>query len=115
MSDILGSIFEVEEKAKAIVEEARTRQAERRAGIETEASGRLTRARDEARELIKENVRAEKEKAEARLQDAYDQAEKRRSASGGQSDEALEALVDEITRIITTPEYEKRQERGRAT
>ena len=108
MSDILGSIFETEEKAKAMVEEARKRQAERRSRIEAESAERLGRVREEVRELIKESVRAEREKADARLQEAYGQDEKGRLPDGRQEDAALEPLVGEITRLILSPEYARR-------
>ncbi len=108
MSDILGRIFEAEERAKRIVEQARKKQAEERTRVETESAERLSRARDEARELIKENARTAREKADAELSELRMQIEKDAHLAGRQNEEIVEQMVDEIVRLVILPEYENR-------
>lgn len=107
MLEVITEILDAEEKARAIVSQAKEKADELRRDVEAEERELVAEARRKADELFKERVEAARREADSRYQqEIHHQTESdRRFESTRRS--ALESAVSAVVEIISRPAYDE--------
>ena len=110
MKQIIGEVFQAEEKVGIILEQARNKASEIRRSVEKEVVEKMSDARQKAREVIQTTVEDAKKEAELIKEEKLKQADQENDALLSNNTDTINNLVDNICNIILTTEYDKNNE-----
>jgi V/A-type H+-transporting ATPase subunit G/H len=107
MQEIVDEVLHAEQTAEQIVKDARQKSMEMKNAFENEMSEKVKAAKEDAQKYIQEAVKEAKENAEKTYETAVKEAEKKNLDFYSKNEEKIKLIIDEITRIIITPEYNR--------
>ena len=110
MKQIIGEVFQAEEKVGIILEQARNKASEIRRSVEKEVVEKMSGAKQKAREVIQTTVEDAKKEAELIKEEKLKQADQENDALLSNNTDTINNLVDNICNIILTTEYDKNSE-----
>lgn len=110
MKQIIGEVFQAEEKVGIILEQARNKASEIRRSVEKEVVEKMSDAKQKAREVIQTTVEDAKKEAELIKEEKLKQADHENDALLSNNTDTINKLVDNICNIILTTEYDKNSE-----
>jgi vacuolar-type H+-ATPase subunit H len=110
MKQIIGEVFQAEEKVGIILEQARNKASEIRRSVEKEVVEKMSDAKQKAREVIQTTVEDAKKEAELIKEEKLKQADQENDALLSNNTDTINNLVDNICNIILTTEYDKNSE-----
>ena len=110
MKQIIGEVFQAEEKVGIILEQARNKASEIRRSVEKEVVEKMSDAKQKAREIIQTTVEDAKKEAELIKEEKLKQADQENDALLSNNTDTINNLVDNICNIILTTEYDKNSE-----
>lgn len=107
MKRIIEEVLQAEEKVGTILKQARQEASETARSSEHEISEKMTDARQQALDLIKNAVEDAKKQGEHIRDETLSQADREKDILLKDNEDAIESLVDNICGIILTTEYER--------
>lgn len=110
MKQIIGEVFQAEEKVGIILEQARNKASEIRRSVEKEVVEKMSDAKQKAREVIQTTVEDAKKEAELIKEEKLKRADHENDALLSNNTDTINNLVDNICNIILTTEYDKNSE-----
>ena len=107
MLEIVQEILEAEQKAEAILAEARERAGKLRADAESNAQEQLSTARARAAELVQTRLGQTRADLDRKYQAVVEQAAATTAAFPDANAEGVDALISNIVQFICEPEYRR--------
>jgi vacuolar-type H+-ATPase subunit H len=105
--EVIEEILGKEKDGLRVVDEARAQAAEMKAKVEAEAEALLAAAREQSQTLLREETTRARKEAQTAHEAAVKQAEEENARFLERQAGKLQHLVDEVVRLITTPEHAK--------
>ena len=107
MKQVVEDVLQAEEKAGALLRQARIQASEMRRVAEREASEKLVAAKEQARELMQTALEEERQAAEGMRAEMLEQADRDQETLLNGHAETIARLVEDICGIIVRTESEK--------
>jgi vacuolar-type H+-ATPase subunit H len=107
MGDIIDYVLKAEQRAEALLSEARSRDTELKKAADKELSTMQEEASQKAQQLVEARLKEAQKEADRAYQEAVAQAEEENRRFLNTSKGQLEKIVGTVVEYITTPEYKR--------
>ena len=105
MKEVIAEVLQVEEKVNADIRQAHSKASEIRNAADKEVSDKITKAKEQGREIVQSAIDNAKKEAQAMRNEKIRHAESQRAALVSDNSDKINGLVDDICKIILTTEY----------
>ena len=107
MGDIIDDVLKAEERAEAMLRDARNREAEIRKAIEEELGAMQAGADERAQKLMESRLEQAQNEANATYDEAVNTADEGNRRFLERSKRQLKRIVEEVVQYVVTPEYKR--------
>ncbi|MBN2738137.1 MAG: hypothetical protein JXR70_14230 [Spirochaetales bacterium] len=107
MREIIDKVLDTEQKAEALLKEAREKAALLRNEEERKGADKIKDAKDKAQQILQDKTTMAREKASEDFSRAMVEAEIKQKTLFEENQEAAKNIISDVLKIITVPEFRK--------
>lgn len=107
MQEIIDQVLEVEQKAEALLKEAREKASHLKNDEDQKGAEKIKQAKEQAQQLIQSKTTEAREKASRDFAQAMKDAEVKQKTIFEENQEAAKEIIEDVLEIITIPEFRK--------
>ena len=107
MQRIIDEVLKAEQNAEKIIQETRKSAADLKSRIENENNLRISNAHEDAQKRVRDAIAGAKEEAAEKYKLAIKQIEEKNVSFMKTNRKNMHTTVNEIVKLIITPEYER--------